>query len=199
MKRILLAVGVLFIMGVAAAPQAQASTTGVKLGFNVASIWGDDTDFGLGLDTEPRLGLNAGIFTQYDFMEFLGIQTELLYTQKGFKFKDAGDSYVHMDYIEIPIMLRGMIPIGIIKPFVYAGLHLSILVVGDAKVGGVDVADWEDFNTVDWGLVFGGGVDLELGPVVLHTDLRYTLGMRSADDVLDIKNGVFFVDIGVGF
>jgi len=199
MKRILLAVGMLCIMGLMAAPQAQASTTGVKLGFNVASIWGDDTGFGMGFETEPRLGLNAGIFTQYDFMEFVGIQTELLYTQKGIVFKDVDDTYINMDYIEIPIMVRGMIPIGIIKPFIYAGVHVSILVVGDAKVAGVDKLDWEDFNTFDWGLVFGGGVDLTLGPIVLHTDLRYTLGMRSGDADLDIKNGVFFIDVGVGF
>ena len=195
MKRILLAVGVLFIMGIAAAPQAQASTTGVKLGLNVASVW----DSGAGDSLSPRLGLNAGIFTQYDFMEFVGIQTELLYTQKGFSVDGLPDTYTKMDYVEIPIMVRGMIPIGIIKPFVYFGAHVSILVIGDEKRGGSDAKNWADFNNVDWGLIFGGGVDLELGPVVLHTDLRYTLGMRAIHQYTDAKNGVFFVDIGVGF
>ena len=147
---------------------------------------------------EPRLGLNAGIFTQYDFLEFVGIQTELLYTQKGYKLDNAWDDHIDVDYIEIPIMVRGMIPIGIIKPFVYAGVHASILVVGDGTILGNDL-DWENFNTFDWGLVFGGGVDLTLGPVVLHTDLRYTLGMRSLWDDVDSKNGVFFIDVGVGF
>jgi len=65
-----------------------------------------------------------------------------------------------------------------------------------------DEEDIDDVKSTDFGLVFGGGFDYEMGEGFLTFDARYALGLTSLDDSdleEDIKNtGIMFM-VGYGF
>jgi hypothetical protein len=58
----------------------------------------------------------------------------------------------------------------------------------------------ENLKDTDYGLVFGGGVDFELGPGELTVDARYTLGLAKIyDSGIDVNNRVISVMLGYSF
>lgn len=88
---------------------------------------------------------------------------------------------------------------GSIAPSIFAGPAVGFLL--SASIEGQDVKD--GFTTADFGLVFGGGVDIgtdDRGK--LTVDARYTLGLANVlDNSTDysLKNGAFMLMVGYLF
>ena len=47
--------------------------------------------------------------------------------------------------------------------------------------------------------MFGGGVDVAVGPVILSGDIRYNLGLSAISDDEDTKWNSWMVLVGIGF
>ncbi|MCK4571978.1 PorT family protein [candidate division WOR-3 bacterium] len=171
---------------------AQGLAFGVKGGINYATLSGDDV-----VDAEWKLGFAAGAVAAFDVMDMLVIQGEVLYSMKGAGYE--GDISTDLTYIEIPVLLKYSIPMaGMIAPNLFIGPSLGILL--SAESNDVDVK--ENTKSMDYGLVFGAGVDFDLGTGKVTVDARYNYGLTSIDDTaaeLDVKNGGISVMVGYLF
>ncbi len=188
---------------------------GLKAGVNLADINGADVgalESFFGSSWKSKVGFCGGGFVIFPLSKGMAIQAEALYTQKGAKMSgtiDVGAGpepfklYWNTDYMEIPVLFRYAFgTAGNLKPFLYAGPSLGIKVSAKLKVEAQGISEEENieaFRSTDFGLVFGGGVDI--GKIAV--DLRYTLGLTkllaSEGETADIKNGVFSLMVGYSF
>jgi hypothetical protein len=167
---------------------------GAKLGLSLGSLSGakvDDMD--TSFNPSMRLGLAGYGFLSVDILNNLGAQLEAGYVMKGKKWSnkqyDKTYSQTNFDYLEIPLLIKVMLPLGIVKPMLYAGPEFGILLSSKIhehwEAPGFPITDTTyDFpdssrSSSEFGLVLGGGTALDLGPGALVLDIRYTLGLSS--------------------
>lgn len=203
MKRlfsILLMLAVFLAVGGATLQAQTQRTSGFKGGIAFANWYGSDVS-----GTDSKIGLAAGTFYNVQPSDKISIQTELLYIVKGFKAADSGiEVKTKLGYIEFPFLIKWMFPTeGNVKPNLFLGVApaINISAKAEAVSGNVKAElDIKDFiKGFDFGMVFGGGFDIEAGSNLIGIDFRYTLGLTSVDNSgfdEDIKNKVFSVMIG---
>ncbi|PWB72743.1 hypothetical protein C3F09_06205 [candidate division GN15 bacterium] len=186
MKKLIQIVGVVLILCIAAsAQQSPVGVTGkgLKLGFDFASINTDYQELDEFLDS--RSGFIGGAYLTYSINRRFALQPELLYASKGAQ-KDffLFDVHWNVDYLEIPVLAKFQIaPDGRVQPNLFAGPAVSVLLSSKFEVinDSYDVAD--GMKTMDFSLVFGGGLDFKR----FTCDLRYTLGLANTVDVNKIN------------
>jgi Outer membrane protein beta-barrel domain len=180
---------------------------GIKAGLNLANLSGDDIS-----DTDSRTGFAGGLFFMYQFSDMFAIQPEAYYTMKGATDKGTieGFSYdaeIKLDYIEVPLLLKFLIPIkgSGIKPAIFAGPSVGFNLSAKSKIeagGQTFEEDMQDVASTDFGLVFGGGIGFPVGNGELGLDIRYILGLSTIDDSADkadVKNSVINFNLYYGF
>lgn len=137
---------------------------GIKAGFNVSNVWDSrDEEF----DADAKAGFAGGVFLGIPLGEVLGIQPELLLSQKGFKGSGSlfGSSYTFSrttTYLDIPLQVQ-------LKPADYitfvAGPQFSYLLhqKDNYSFGSNSTDQEEEFDNDNIRkniLGFVGGVDL---------------------------------------
>jgi len=140
---------------------------GLKIGGNYANVWDEQ---GQDFRADGKFGLAAGAFMGIPLGKFLGIQPELLFSQKGFSGKGTlfGTSYSvtrTTNYLDIPIQIQ-------IKP----SKHLTLLIgpqysyllsQRDVRTfGSSSILQEEAFNNDNprkntLGFVFGADINIE--------------------------------------
>ena len=94
---------------------------GIRAGLNLASVHGDDVSIE-GLSPENRVALSGGLFAGIRVAPGVLIQPEVLYTQKGARYEAAGEeAVIKLDYLEVPVLLKGRFGSGSARPSVFAG------------------------------------------------------------------------------
>lgn len=93
---------------------------GLKVGSNYSNIYDSD---GESFDAEGKFGLAGGVFIAIPIGKFVGIQPEILFSQKGYKQTGAflGSNYEltrTTDYIDIPLLFS-------IKPASFLTIQLG--------------------------------------------------------------------------
>lgn len=79
---------------------------GLKAGTNLSNVWDEhDQDF----EANDKWGFAGGVFVQIPIGKYLGIQPELLYSQKGFQGSGVflGQSYAFnrtTNYLDVPVL-----------------------------------------------------------------------------------------------
>jgi hypothetical protein len=185
----------------------QGMQLGLKAGVNFANVVGDDID-----GVESKTGFAGGLFFMYQFNKLFAIQPEAYYTMKGATNKETfggetAELTLSLDYIEIPILFKVIIPIenSPIRPSVFVGPYVAFNTTAKQKLefmGDSEEADIEEVNSTDFGLVFGAGLGFPVGQNEVGVDFRYGLGLTTLDDSgenLDIKNSVFNINAYFGF
>jgi hypothetical protein len=181
-SRLMRVAGILLLtFGVTQYAQAQDEPRiGVKGGLNVSNLYIDDVD-----DENARIGFHVGVYTQLLTSEAFALQPELLYTTKGsdndFDVADQSVSF-NLNYLELPLL-------AVFKLGESAEIHLgayasyllgaNIDIDGDI-IDGTDDLDKDDFNSFDYGLV--GGFGLNFGAV--QVGARYNFGLAEVADGL---------------
>ena len=199
MKRIV-AVLVLGIL-VTASSFAQIEL-GVKGGINLANMSGS----GAPPNTKTLAGFAGGGYLEISLPFLLTIQPEVLYSQKGFISEETllGTNIKitgRLNYLEIPVLVKYSFPVPVVKPSVYAGPAVGILLSAKATAeaaGQSAETDIKDQTTsTDWGLVVGASAHI----AVVTLDVRYTLGLTTADKTGSTKsyNRVLTVMLGFPF
>lgn len=204
MKKLLVVLFALAFFSISAQAQMQL---GLKAGLNLANLSGDDAG-----SPESKTGFAFGGFFTYQFSPMFAIQPEIYYSMKGAADKMTVEGVTvdltyTFDYIEIPLLIKFMIPIqgSNIKPAIFAGPHVAINTTAKVKAEYQDQSqeeDINDFKSTEFGLQFGGGVGFPVGNGELGFDIRYIMGLTTLFDVEadpDVKNSVLNFNLFYAF
>jgi hypothetical protein len=128
MKKITLTMGmILSVMIFKASAQEENKTDfrstlqlGLKVGANYSNVY--DTK-GQAFSADPKFGLATGVFLSVPLGKYIGVQPEILFSQKGFKATGMilGGAYSltrTTSYIDVPILLA-------LKPSEFLTLHIG--------------------------------------------------------------------------
>ncbi len=154
-------------------------------------------------------GWAVGGFVAFQLTPSFAIVPQASYVQKGAKISDATSTgKLKIPYFEIPVLAHLRIPPkggSIVSPHVYAGPALGFkagcrvkLTEGTTTISDTcDAADVKVKST-DFGLTFGGGVDI--GRAIV--DVRYDLGLSKLGDTGsndNVKNRTIYLLAGWTF
>lgn len=166
-------------------------SVGPRMGINLATITSDPDNRD---DIVQNLGFQFGAVGNIEFNELLSLQPELLFSQKGIKFKNGSD-YIKLttNYLEIPVLIKVSFGSDDFKGFFNAGPYFGYWLSGksiicfDGKTE-KDIYEFDDEgnnqdNRLDLGLSFGGGMAFKIGSGNLIFDLRYGLGLADMNKI----------------
>ncbi len=174
------------VIGLSNCIEADAQTFGVTGGLNIANLNGVN-------GASPKDGVIIGGFAEYGLIGGLTLQPEVLFSMKGVKEEPvgtfpvgAGTSEWTLNYIEVPVLLKVDVltfPVLPVNVDLYAGPDFAFNVVSENKssFGGVTLITNESGGTrpFDFNITVGGGPNIDLGPMSLGVELRYTFGTNS--------------------
>ena len=180
------------------------SVKGVLVGLNMANISGDDVDmFG---EPSNLMGLAGGLFMVKPLNDNMGFRAELQYSQNGAKydldeamqaFIGAEEIKVKVTFIAVPLLLQYAVATeGNIKPVILVGPYVAFKLSAKTEADGEE-DDMEDVKSMDYGLMFGGGVVIN---DKFEITARYAMGLTSMDDSedeMDIKNKTIQITVGI--
>jgi len=183
-------------LAIFAAPSAAQTTLGVRGGVSVASASFDSETF----DDSNRTGFVGGVFLDFGGSDLFGFQVGAQYSQKGAEF-DAGATVEDftLNYLEIPAVLKVGLPLGGLKPSIFAGAALGFNTSCESGGGG----DCDDqVTSTEFSGVVGADLAIYLSGISLWADARYNVGLNDiadGDAFGDFKNRAFNLTAGIGF
>lgn len=174
--------------------KGQSAKTGMLIGINLANWKGDDVlfaedmSYGMNLTfgstdfkytSESRIGFNAGFLVDYRITNFLSVQPEISYSQKGAKFTGGGtveidyedytvdqDLIMQLDYVDFALMARILLLKSNVRPYIIGGPGLGYLVLSKMKVKttvedetNTDSNEADQFRKLDYHVNVGGGFE----------------------------------------
>jgi hypothetical protein len=179
------------------------------------------TNFRAPDDEEFKAGFCGGAFLAYAIHDWFTVQPELLYSMKGydrsFSIFLSEDHGVNLDYIEIPVLAMLTIPTNsIFTPNIFVGPTMAFNVRAETYRGDQSEDIKDIVNVFEASMVFGGGLNVVLGPRgrVFTFDIRYVMGLtdifdvpEGADEIIRLgnvfpggaKNSVVSIMFGYGF
>lgn len=160
-------------------------TFGLKAGLNYSNVYDSK---GEEFTSNAKLGLAAGAALSIPIGKYLGIQPEVLYSQKGFrgKGKVLGGNYSFTrttDYIDVPVLFQ-------FKPSefisIVAGPQISFLVrqtdvFANATTTIEQEKEFENDNVRKNMFCFTGGFDINLKHIVLGARAGWDVQSNNAD------------------
>ncbi len=195
----------LVLILVAAAPRvfSQSSTgLGIEGGINLSNI-----NVTPNFNTNSRTGLMVGGYAEIGLSDIVYIRPGLRYVMKGFSSSGNGVTFTdRLSYLEIPLLLKVRLPLAKVKPYFMAGPTLGIqLSANEEATNGVQTQEGDAsavFETVDFGLFFGSGMDFK---VAANTEMffgaGYSLGLSNIAKIAGVtakNSGIQFMG-GVKF
>jgi hypothetical protein len=183
MKKTILIVAAMLSITYSTTAQNQVAF-GLKVGTNYSNVYDSE---GKDFKADPKFGLAAGAFLSIPLGQYIGLQPEILYSQKGFKATGTmlGSTYDMTrttNYIDVPLFLA-------VKPIqsitFLAGPQFSFLMKQKDKFNGPTMnfeqeKEFDNDNLRKNTLCFIGGADINLD----HT----VIGLRAGWD-LSNNNG----------
>ena len=186
-KVILLLVAIIFVANLLNAQENNTDLReklqfGLKAGANYSNIYDSQAQE---FNTEYKFGFAAGAFLALPIGKFIGLQPEILFSQKGYKstgtFLTIPYKFTHTtSYIDIPLLLA-------IKPSPFitllAGPQYSFLMnQKDVFTGGSLTVDQEKtFKNDKSVLCFLGGIDINITQLVLGVRAGWDLQNNNGD------------------
>ncbi|PKP12308.1 MAG: hypothetical protein CVU08_11170 [Bacteroidetes bacterium HGW-Bacteroidetes-3] len=170
---------------------AEDSSFGIKGGYNLASVRNSDGD-----ETDQRHGLHIGFFGESYLSNFLSIQTELTYSQQGYKIENSNYRLTQkIDYINLPLMLK-LYPMQVF--YLEAGPQIGYAITHKEQIETFVINNNNAYepNSFDWGLNFGVGFKSETGIIL---GARYHYGLGKIYEETDDYNNVLQLSLGFEF
>ncbi len=194
----------IFILATSLQTFAQVNTmVGAKGGWVQSSLLGSDAK-----SQTVKSGFNAGaVINVASANHMISIQPEVLYSRRATEltYLNFMQEY-EIQYVDIPLLLKVSLPLEGIRPNVFAGPYAGIKIADETTytetITGISVTESNTLNGIDYGAVFGAGLDLDFQSAVLTLDGRYNLGMQElekAESTEDLKNGSFSINLGALF
>lgn len=158
---------------------------GVKAGINISNVYDSQ---GEQFNADAKLGLAAGIFVALPIGKFIGVQPEILFSQKGYKGSGSllGSNYSYTytsNYIDVPLLFA-IKPISLIT--ILVGHQYSFLVKDsykfDSALINIDQEHvFENDNIRKNTLSFLGGVDFNFKRIVIGTRVGWDIQANKGD------------------
>lgn len=216
MKKILRSVALLFAMAVTTTGFAQDGTSttstdtrenfkfGVKAGINLSNVYDEE---GEDFVADGKVGFAGGVFVAIPLGAYVGIQPELLYSQKGFKFETDGllgeNKFTRTtSHLDIPVHLQ-------IKPIeelsILVGPQFSYLLSTKNEFNGYSAEEEREINDENYKkgvLGLSAGVDFNIDQFVLSARAAWDLSKTDEDgdeSSLRYKNQVIQFTVGYTF
>jgi len=163
--------------------------TGIRVGYNWASMSGDTPD-----GIESRKSLAGGISVEMNLL-IISIQADILYSPKGAVIPDVSET--HLNYISIPIVLKKKFLPMAIHPYILGGPEFSYLL--SAKAGDTDIKD--HIKSQEIAIVVGGGIEFSLLGKSAYIEGRYSYGLTKTnkEGTDSSKNRVCQIFVGILF
>jgi len=169
-----------------AAAQARA---GLHVGLSTSALSMDSSG-----DSGFRRGLIAGGWVRFPLVSAVGIQLGAYYTEKGSSDSVQGvTAGIELKYLEFPVMLAFVFNrTAAVSGYFSAGGALGVDRGCRISVRSQDVSSSVDCDATDdevlvfssqqfdIGLVLGGGIEFNQGPILLTVDLRANFGLTDA-------------------
>lgn len=162
----------------------QHFSVGVTAGLNVTTL----SEPGNLYDNDGlKTGFGGGLALRYAITDGFGLQSGVLFEQKGFKKSIdviTGQQNItgKYDYITVPLMAEGSLPLcGKTRLYGLTGFYAGFKAYTDNSTDSeandtpVSVKD-NDINNFDGGWTFGGGVNVPLSSHLLQIGFRYSMG-----------------------
>ena len=155
---------------------------GMKAGANFSNIYdAKNQEF----NVDFKVGFAAGAFLSIPIGKFIGLQPEILFSQKGYKatgtFLTMGYKFIHTtNYIDVPLLFA-------LKPSpnvtLLAGPQYSFLVKQKDVFtsGDLTINQEQEFNNDKSVLCFLGGIDINLDQFVLSARAGWDLQNNNGD------------------
>jgi hypothetical protein len=174
---------ILFVLSILSVTMANAEisrTSGLKFGMGVSTIRGSIEKYSVAV----KGAFSGGVFVTYTIHPNFALQPEILLLKKGakldsliFGFEQDTSEVVMLNYIEIPVLAKLIIPNSTrFTPYLYGGPAFSILISATLKTK-FDEIDIDEAEGSEFSLVFGGGVDIAIENVRVTVDARIMEGM----------------------
>ena len=201
--------------------QGQTLTVGPKAGINLSTLTNLQ-------DVKPKVGLTAGGFLVYSFIENFGVGLDALYSKEGAKYvyeMGDGTDMVKYKYKADLNYLRLNVPLtyffckkeNSLRPKIYAGPSLAFLLSAKGKSEVISSNDnsvvtaegtttvTKDYKGTDFGAIAGAGFNYKLAEATwLNFDASYHIGSTDipkdpAEGADPVHNTGFAFTVGVGF
>lgn len=197
MKKAILSAAIMLASVGAYAQHAVGSITlQPKVGINIANI----TD---AKDTDPRVGLAAGLEAEYQVTDLLSLSAGAIYSQQGYK-KDWSENRIDysitgkLDYINVPILANVYVTKGLaVKLGLQPGFKVSSKYNNKETVAGHTVKTSGDIDAKSVDFSIPVGVSYEYANFQL--DARYNWGLTKIAKGSDDKNSVIQITLGYKF
>lgn len=178
---------------------AQALYVGARMGGSFTTFGGDAAE---GLESS-RGGLVVGGLVRWRVHDRLTIQSEPAWVQKGARgslvgFEEPIAVDLRLDYVEIPLLVRVSMATPIpLRPTVSAGGAVSFETGCSVRTNPEELAltfgcgytqQGNRRRTTDWSLVFGSGIEYDVGSTSLSLNGRYSLGLVEVGNVAGLRN-----------
>lgn len=196
----------------AASGSLNAQTIGLKAGMNMMSmkmIWYNGLDF---KNQEFKAGANLGITAEFPLKDQLSLETGLVISQKGMKFKheqiyQTFTSHEELEfsmlYIDIPLTAKGSIQLDNLKFYGLFGPYLGMGHTGEISIHSDAVGSEEDITAKMWGdqnsyydrlevgMIIGAGYQFKKLDIGIQYDLGLSNIVKEDDSEAVMKNRVF--------
>lgn len=161
---------------------------GIKGGLNISDVSVTENGGPPELPYDSRTGMLVGMTAGLDVTPWLALQLEGRFSQAGTKQTENGlTASLLLAYLGFPLIAKAHIPTGEspLKPYLYAGGFAGFEVDCSLETSGTVSVELDcetadvGRRTSDYGVVFGGGTDVLLGPGAVTLDVEYLLGLRN--------------------
>ncbi len=140
---------------------------GIKAGVNIADVSLNDKTF----STDNMTGFQIGPTLEWLMIKNFGLETGVLYSQRGIKIQDASIDK-NVGYLDIPVNLKLVLGLSEkIKPYAFAGPYISF------NLSGEDISDQWQAESFSAGINLGAGIEL-----FKHVQIGANYGIGLTDD-----------------
>jgi hypothetical protein len=191
-----------------ARPRGPRPAVGAQVGYSRSDLGGPDAQ-----RIQSRGGALTGVYLQAPLGRAVALRPEVLFALKGGRAQASveGGGSAELDiglaYIEVPVLLRVGVPRGRFRPMLFGGPAPALQIGCDLQVvdptfpvrASCDETNLPPFRQFDIGVVVGGGLEVRWPQSALSLEARYTSGMRSVLDDLDVRNRAVGVVLALTF
>jgi hypothetical protein len=181
---------------------------GAVVGYSRSDLGGPDAQ-----RVSSRQGALTGVFLLAPLAGPLSLRPEILFALKGGRAQASvqGGGTAELDielaYIEMPLLVKVGVRRGRFRPMLFGGPAPALQIGCDLQVidpntpvrSTCDQTGLPPFRQFDIGLVAGGGIEVRWPQSSLALETRYTRGLRSVLDQVNVKNRTFGIVLALTF
>jgi hypothetical protein len=189
-----------------AAGQGSRAAVGAQVGYSRTDLGGANAQ-----EITARQGALTGVFLYAPLSRVVAVRPELLFALKGGRTETVEGLVIDIElaYLEFPVLARLTVPGRRFRPVFFGGPAPALQIGCDFQFTSPAQSDSTERVTcgqdditirkLDWGLVAGVGIEGLWPQAAMSLEARYTGGLRSVFEDVEIRNRAFGILLGITF